>query len=49
MDINGNKYEFEKNIVIVDKDANYEMYHTLNDEYNKYLETKKERNLIYLN
>ena len=28
MDINGNKYEIEKSIVIVDKDANYEMYHT---------------------
>ena len=49
MDINGNKYEFEKNIVIVDKDANYEMYHTLNDEYNKYLEAKYDRNLIYAN
>ncbi len=49
MDINGNKYEIEKNIVIVDKDANYGMYHTLNDEYNKFLETKKERNIIYLN
>lgn len=49
MDINGNKYNIEKSIIIVDKDANYEMYHTLNDEYNKYLEAKKERNLIYLN
>ena len=48
-DINGNNYEIEKCIVIVDKDANYKMYHTLNDEYNKYLEAKNERNLIYLN
>ena len=48
-DINGNKYEIEKSIIIVDKDANYEMYHTLNDEYNKYLEEKRERSLIYLN
>jgi hypothetical protein len=49
MDINGNKYDIEKSIIIVDRDANYEMYHTLNDEYNKYLEAKNERNLIYLN
>ena len=49
VDINGNKYELERPIIIVDKDANYEMYHTLNDEYNKYLEAKNERNLIYLN
>ena len=35
-DINGNEYEIEKFIVIVDKDANYEMYHTLKDEYDKY-------------
>lgn len=49
IDINDNKYEFEKNIVIVDKDANYEMYHTLKDEYDKYLEAKNERNLIYSN
>ena len=49
IDINGNKYEFEKPIVIVDDDANYKMYHTLKDEYDKYLEAKNERNLIYLN
>ena len=49
IDINGNKYEFEKPIVIVDKDANYEMYHTLKDEYDKYIEEKNERSLIYLN
>ena len=49
MDINNNKYEIEKCIVIVDRDANYEMYHTLKDEYDKYIETKNERNLIYLN
>jgi hypothetical protein len=49
LDINGNKYELEKNIVIVDKDANYEIYHTLKEDYNKYLEEKNERNLIYLN
>ena len=49
MDINGNKYDIEKSIIIVDRDANYEMYHTLNDEYNVYLEAKNERNLIYLN
>ena len=48
MDINGNKYEIEKHIVIVDKDANYKMYHTLKDEYDKYLEAKNERNLIYI-
>ena len=48
-DINGNMYEIEKSIVIVDKDANYEIYHTLKDEYDKYLEAKNERNLIYLN
>ena len=48
-DINGNEYEIEKSIIIVDKDANYEMYHTLNDEYNTYLEAKRDRNLIYLN
>lgn len=48
LDINGNKYEMERHIVIVDKDANYNMYHTLNDEYNKYLEEKNERNLIYI-
>ena len=49
MDINDNKYDIEESIIIVDKDANYEMYHTLNDEYNVYLEAKNERNLIYLN
>ena len=49
MDINGNKYDMEKSIIIVDKDANYAMYHTLNDEYDVYLEAKNERNLIYLN
>jgi hypothetical protein len=48
-DINGNDYEIEKYIVIVDKDADYKMYHTLNDEYDKYLEAKNERNLIYVN
>lgn len=48
-DINGNEYTIEKSIIIVDKDANYEMYHTLNDEYNTYLEAKRDRNLIYLN
>jgi hypothetical protein len=49
MDINNNKYDIYKSIIIVDKDANYEMYHTLNDEYNVYLEAKNEINLIYLN
>ena len=39
----------EKSIIIVDKDANYEMYHTLKDEYDKYLEMKNDRNFIYLN
>ena len=48
LDINGNKYEFEKNIVIVNKDANYEMYHSLNDEYNLFLEEKKERTQKYI-
>jgi hypothetical protein len=48
-DINGNEYEIEKFIVIVDEDANYEMYHTLKDEYDKYIEAKNERNSIYLN
>ena len=48
LDINGNKYVIEKPIVIVDKDANYEMYHTLKDEYDKYLEAKNERSLAYL-
>ena len=48
LDINGNKYEIEKPIVIVDKDANYKMYHTLKDEYDKYIEAKKEGNLIYI-
>lgn len=47
-DINGNYYEIEKPIVIVDDNANYEMYHTLNDEYAKYLEEKHERKLIYI-
>ena len=47
-DINGNEYVFEKPIVIVDKNANYEMYHTLKDEYDKYLESKNERSLAYL-
>ena len=49
LDINDNKYEIEKPIVIVDRDANYEIYHTLKEDYNKYLEEKNERNLIYLN
>ena len=44
MDINGNKYEIEKSIIIVDKDANYGMYHTLKDEYDKYLEIKNRIN-----
>lgn len=48
LDINGNKYEIEKPIVIVDKDANYGMYHTLKDEYDKYLEMKNERNFVFL-
>jgi hypothetical protein len=43
MDINGNKYETEKSLIIVDKNANYEMYHSLNDEYNKFLKEKDER------
>ena len=47
-DINDNMYVIEKPIVIVDKDANYEMYHTLKDEYDKYLEAKNERSLAYL-
>ena len=45
MDANGNVYEIEKYIVIVDKDANYNLYHTLNDEYKVYLEEKYERTL----
>ena len=49
LDINGNKYEIEKPIVIVDKDANYNLYHTLKSDHDKYLEAKSERNLIYLN
>jgi hypothetical protein len=48
-DINGNEYEIEKFIVIVDKDANYEMYHTLKEDYDKYIEAMNERNSIYLN
>ena len=48
LDINGNEYVIEKPIIIVDKDANYEMYHTLKDEYDKYLEAKNERSLAYL-
>lgn len=48
LDINGNKYEIEKPIVIVDKDANYGMYHTFKDEYDKYLEMKNERNFVFL-
>jgi hypothetical protein len=48
LDINGNKYEIEKPIIIVDKDANYGMYHTLKDEYDKYLEMKNERNFVFL-
>ena len=47
-DINENMYEIEKTIIIVDKDANYGMYHTLKDEYDKYLESKNERNLTYI-
>ena len=47
-DINENMYEIEKTIIIVDKDANYGMYHTLKDEYDKYLESKSERNLTYI-
>jgi hypothetical protein len=49
MDINDNKYDIEKSIIIVDKDANYEMYHTLNDEYENYLNSINDRNSIYLN
>ena len=49
IDVNGNKYEIEKSIIIVDKDANYNMYHTLKDEYDRYLEEKSDRNLIYIN
>jgi hypothetical protein len=49
LDVNGNKYEMEKTIIIVDKDANYEFYHTLKDEYDKYLEDVNEKNIIYLN
>lgn len=47
-DINNNEYEIEKSLIIVNKNANYEMYHTLKDEYDKYLEEKNERSLIYL-
>ena len=47
MDINGNKYEMEKSLIIVDKNANYDMYHSLNDEYNKYLEEKAERKRVF--
>ena len=48
-DLNGNMYEIEKYIVIVDKDANYKMYHTLNDAYNTYLEERRERLAVYKN
>ena len=48
-DINGNNYEIEETLIIVDKNANYEMYHTLKSDHDKYLEAKNERNLIYLN
>lgn len=46
IDINNNKYEFEKPIVIVDKNANYEMYHTLKYDYEVYLEEKNNRGFI---
>ena len=49
MDINGNTYEHERTIVIVDSNANYNMYHTLKDEYDKYLEMKNDRNFININ
>ena len=49
VDINGNKYEIEKSLIIVDKDANYKMYHSLKNEYDIYLEEKSERSLSYLN
>jgi hypothetical protein len=48
IDVNENKYEIEKYIAIVDKEANYEMYHTFKDEYDKYIEDKNERSLVYL-
>ena len=48
IDVNGNEYSIEKSIVIVDKDANYEMYHTLKDEYDIYLEAKRDRGLVSL-
>ena len=45
-DINDNFYKIEKSIIIVDKNANYDLYHTLKDEYDIYLEQKNDRNLI---
>lgn len=43
-DTNGNKYYTSRNIIIVDKDANYKLYNLFRDDYDAYTEEKDFRN-----
>lgn len=42
-DTNGNKYYTSRNIIIVDKDANYKLYKLFRDDYDAYTEEKSMR------
>lgn len=44
MDTNGNKYYTSRNIIIVNKDANYKLYKLFRDDYDAYKEQKNIRN-----
>lgn len=44
-DNNGNKYEINRNIIVVDKDANYNIYQTFKKDYDVYLEEQQLRSI----
>lgn len=43
-DTNGNKYSISKNIIVVDKDANYKLYHRFKEDYDAQMEIINTRN-----
>ena len=42
-DTNGNLYSTSRNIIIVDKEANYRLYKLFKDDYDSYVEEREER------
>lgn len=46
-DVNGNKYYADRTIVIVDENANYNLYRLFKDDYDAYIEAQVEREALY--